>query len=218
MQNHSGSKTDFPILWHHSKNKETRLIVPTDKKGRVVKGHEEKAKKIYKTATRLHFTRDFTLTSQPLAACLTNDSSIGGRAWPSFTLHPKDNKRVEKMEWVYPVLLWANSTLGLMSFYITGTRNQKGRSSITVSRLPELLVLDPRKLSEEQLSKAENIFKQLKDKEFMAANMADRDPTRQELDKAIICELLGHPKEVLERLEIIREQWCNEPHLHSKKR
>ena len=218
VQNHSGSKTDFPILWSHSKNKEKRLIVPTDKKGRVVKGNEDKAEKIYKTATHLHFTRDFTLTSQPLAACLTNDSSIGGRAWPSFTLHPKNSERVEKMEWVYPVLLWSNSTLGLMAFYITGTRNQKGRSSITLSRLPELLVLDPRKLSEEQLSKAENIFKRLKDKEFMPANMSDRDPTRQELDKAVICELLGYPKEVLERLEILREQWCNEPHLYSQQR
>ena len=218
LQNRTGLKTDFPILWNHNHRNETRFIVPTDKKGRVVKGNEEKANKIYRTATYLHFNRDFTLTSQPLAACLTKDLAMGGRAWPSFTLHPKDSKRVEKMEWVYPVLLWANSTLGLMSFYITGTRNQKGRSSITVSRLPELLVLDPRKLSREQLSKAKEIYNRLKDKEFMPANMADCDPTRQELDKALICELLGHSQEVLDRLEIVREQWCNEPHLYSKRR
>lgn len=116
------------------------------------------------------------------------------------------------------MLLWANSTLGLMSFYITGTRNQKGRSCLTVSRLPELPVLDPRQLSRQQLAASEDIFNRLKDREFMQANMADQDPTRQELDKILLCDLLGHPQKVLDRLEIIREQWCSEPHLHSGRR
>ena len=219
VSDHLGGETDFPILWNHHCEKETRFIVQPDKQGRPVPEKESEASDIYKTtATRLHFNRDYDFTSQPLAACLTPELSLGGRAWPSFTLHKKNKARAENMEWVYPILLWANSTLGLMSFYITGTRNQKGRSNLTVSRLPELLVLDPRKLSPEQLKTAKEIFNRLKDKEFMQANIADYDPTRQELDKALLCELLGHSQEILDRLEIIRSQWCNEPHLYSRRR
>jgi len=119
------------------------------------------------------------------------------------------------MEWVYPVLLWSNSTLGLMSFYIQGTRNQKGRSRLTISRLPELLVLDPRQLTDRQLRLAEKIFNRFKNKEFQPANMADRDSIRQELDEALLSELLGHDKTVMKELETARSQWCNEPHLRS---
>ena len=217
VSDHPGGSSDFPMLWNHHCENETRLVVPPDKQGHSVLQKEEAASELWKTATRLHFNRDYDFTSQPLAACLTEERTLGGRAWPSFALHPEE-EREEKMEWVYPVLLWANSTLGLMSFYITGTRNQKGRSCLTVSRLPELPVLDPRQLSRQQLAASEDIFNRIKGREFQQANMADQDPTRRELDKILLCELLGHPQKVLDRLEIIREQWCNEPHLHSGRR
>lgn len=218
LTDHPSGKTDFPILWNHHCENETSFIVPSDKQGHPVPNKDSEVSELWVTATRLHFNLDFDFTSQPLAACLTEERTLGGRAWPSFTLHPEE-EREEKMEWVYPVLLWANSTLGLMSFYITGTRNQKGRSCLTVSRLPELPVLDPRQLSPQQLAASEDIFNRIKDKKFMQANMADQDPTRRELDETLLCELLGHPPpKVLDRLEVIREQWCNEPHLHSGRR
>ena len=219
VSDHPGGSSDFPMLWNHHCENETRLVVPPDKQGHSVLQKEDEASELWKTATRLHFNLDYRFTSQSLTACLTEERTLGGRAWPSFTLHPQEDEGEEKMEWVYPVLLWANSTLGLMSFYITGTRNQQGRSCLTVSRLPELPVLDPRQLSLQQLALSEDIFNRIKDREFQQANMADQDPTRQELDKILLCELLGHPPpQVLDRLEIIREQWCNEPHLHSGRR
>lgn len=213
-----GSKTDFPILWNHHWQKETKFTVQPDKQGRRPEEKAGEASEIWATATRLHFNLDYDFTSQPLAACLTPEPAIGGRAWPSFTLHDKTSERRETMEWVYPVLLWCNSTLGLMAFYITGTRNQRGRSCLTVSRLPELPVLDPRQLSPSKLADAEAIYNRLKDKEFKQPNLADCDPTRKELDEALLGELLGHSQSVLDRLAIIREQWCNEPHLRSRRR
>ena len=218
LSDHTGGKTNFPILWNHNWHKETKFTVQPDKQGRRPNKKANEASEIWATATRLHFNLDYDFTSQPLAACLTPEPAIGGRAWPSFTLHDKRSERRERMEWVYPVLLWCNSTLGLMAFYITGTRNQKGRSSLTVSRLPELPVLDPRRLSSRQLADAEAIYNRLKDKEFKQPNLADTDPTRQELDEALLGELLGHPQPVLDRLAVIREQWCSEPHLRSGRR
>jgi len=78
-----------------------------------------------------------------------------------------------------------------------------------------LLVLDPRQLSETQLETAKAIFDRFETKEFKPANLADKDPVRQELDEAMLCELLGHGQSVLDELDTIRAQWCNEPHLRS---
>ena len=85
---------------------------------------------------RLHLTLDFQLNSQPLAACLTRVPTIGGRAWPSFQLHDP--------RWEELVTLWSNSTLGMMRFWWTGSRQQQGRSVLTISALPSLHTVDPR--------------------------------------------------------------------------
>jgi len=222
LYDYTEGKVHFPVIWNHDSTEETKLIVPIDKYGKRVSNTaaaKNRAAELWETATRLHFNLDFRFTSQPLAACLTPEKALGGVAWPSFTLQPENSSRdYEQMEWVYPVLLWANSTLGLMSFYIQGTRNQQGRSRLTISRLPELLVLDPRQLTDRQLRLAEKIFNRFENKTFKPANMADRDPIRQKLDKALLSELLGHDQSVMEELKTARNQWCNEPHLHSSKR
>ena len=211
---HPGGKVDFPMLWNHDCSKETRLIVHPDTEGRIEgKRLDDKAAKIWLTATRLHFNRNFDFGSQPLAACLTPEPALGGVAWPSFILHKKGTPPVENMEWVYPIVLWSNTTLGLMSFYFTGTRTQKRRSNITITRLKYLPVLDAERLSPDQLSTANTIFFRFQNREFMPANMANSDQTRHALDQAVLVDLLGLDKYVLERVAVIRDQWCREPHL-----
>ena len=138
---------------------------------------------------------------------------LGGVAWPSFTLHTAGDPAVERMDWVYPVLLWANTTLGLMSFYALGSRTQTGRSLLTVTRLPDLPVLDPRQLTAGQIEQAENIFHQFTDREFLPARKASVDETRIALDRAMLSDLLGLGEEVVDRVDVIRDQWCREPHL-----
>ena len=210
---HPGGNTDFPCLWSHKHLQETRLIVHPDVEGKVVAGLEADAAEIWKTHTRLHFNLDFDFGSQPLAACLTPEPVLGGRAWPSFILHNEDTGPSEKEEWIYPVVLWANTTFGLMSFYLTGTRTQKRRSTLTVTRLEELPVLDPRYLNSDQLRMAETIFNRFRGREFMPANMVYQDLTRRDLDEAVLTQLLGFDQEVLDRVKVVRDRWCREPHL-----
>lgn len=114
---------------------------------------------------------------------------------------------------MYPVVLWANTTLGLMSFYIMGTRTQESRSTLTISRLPELPVLDVRQLTPDQLKAAEAMFLRFQHGRFMPANKAYQDPARQQLDQAVLVDLLGLDGPLLERVAVIRDQWCREPHL-----
>ena len=199
----------YPMLWRHSAARERRLIVDTDREGRVRAGREAKALDVWDSATRLHFNRDFRLNSQSLAACLTPELSIGGRAWPNFRLTNGEGEEA--------IALWANTTLGLISFWWTGGRQQLGRSVMPITKLPDLLTLDARRLSQEQIGHSRHIFADFLDHEFLPANEAYHDPARQALDQAVLVDLLGLPESILEPLALLRRQWCAEPTVHGGK-
>lgn len=200
---------EYPILWNHNAKLERRLVVEPDCYGRIRKGRGQDAATVWKTATRLHFNQDFRLNSQSLAACFTVERTIGGTAWPNF--------RVQKRIWEIPILLWANTTLGLISFWWVGTRQQQGRARITISALPDLPVLDPRRLTIGQLRKAERIFNEMTGLEFLPANEAYRDQSRKQLDREVLVTLMGLPEEIMEPLDVLRKQWCSEPSVHGGK-
>ena len=200
----------YPILWAHDADRERHLLVAPDSEGEVRPGCDDRAVDVWQTATRLHFNRDFRLNSQSLAACLTPERVLGGRAWPNFRLHDE--------RWDEAVALWANSTLGLMAFWWTSSRQQQGRARITISRLPELLVLDPRALPPGKLDRASAIFEEFRGRPLLPANEAYRDDARKALDRAVLVDLLDLPEDVLEPLDNLRLQWCAEPSAHGGKR
>ncbi len=204
-----GAASAYPMLWQHGAKRERRLRVEPDTEGRVRQDCETKAIDVWETATRLHLTLDFRLNSQSLAVCLTPEPSIGGRAWPNFRLLNAAGEEA--------VALWANSTLGLMSFWLTGGRQQQGRSIMTISQLPELPTLDVRQLSMEQIERSHRIFADFLDYEFLPANEAYHDPVRQALDQAVLIDLLGLPESILDPLALLRLQWCAEPTVHGGK-
>lgn len=202
-----GERASFPVLWKHEASRETMLIVEPEAKGIPRAGCMKRATALWnQTATRLHFNQDFQLNSQPLAACYTQEPSIGGSAWPNF--------RAARKSWEKPLVLWANTTLGLISFWWMGTRQQLGRARIKVSALPELTVLDPRALSRSQITKAGQLFKKFQGQELLPANEAYRDEVRKELDRAVLVDLLQLPRTLLSDLDLLREQWCREPSVH----
>ena len=201
----------YPVLWGHDAERERGLVVPPDSEGEMRPGCDDHVVRVWNaTASRLHFNRDFRSNSQSLTACLTPTKAIGGIAWPSFLL--------ERDEWTFPLVLWANTTLGLLAHWWSGTRQHQGRTILTISQLPALTVLDPRSLSKEQLAQAEAIFEQFKDAAFLPANEAYRDDARQALDRAVLVELLDLPETVLEPLDLLRAQWCAEPSVHGGKK
>ena len=199
----------YPVLWGHAADRERHLVVEPDAAGEVLPDCAERAVAAWKTATRLHFNRDFRLNSQSLAACLTDERVLGGRAWPNFK--PKESA------WEQTLALWANSTLGLMSFWWAGSRQQQGRVRLTISALPELLVLDPRSVADDKLGRVAEIFESLRGRPLLPANEAYRDQVRVELDHALLGGVLELPVEALEALDTVRHQWCSEPSVHGGK-
>ena len=200
----------YPVLWGHNAQRERSLVVLPDSEGEVRPGCTSRAIEVWNiTASQLHFSLDFQINSQSLTACLTRAKTIGGRAWPNFI--PTQD------EWIVPLVLWANTTLGLLAFWWIGSRQQQGRAILTITQLPRLTVLDPRHLSEEQIAQAEDIFEAFKEAEFRPANEAYRDDARKALDRAVLVDLLRLPEAALEPLSILRDQWCAEPSVHGGK-
>ena len=200
----------YPVLWSHRANQERSMTVEPDSEGEVRPNCEARTLEAWRTATHLHFNRDFRLNSQSLAACLTPERTLGGRAWPNFQLHDT--------RWDEVIALWANCTAGLMMFWWEGSRQQQGRVALTISELPKLSVLDPRALSQAKIEQAKNIFERFRGATFMPANEAYRDDVRQDLDRAVFIELLEAPESLLDPLNNLRRQWCNEPSVHGGKR
>ena len=206
----TGKSTAYPILWEHTAQNETNIVVVPDHEGVIRPGLKDKALRIWDSASRLHLNRDFRLNSQPLAACFTDTPCIGGHAWPTYKLHDANWDRI--------MVLWANTTLGLISFWWVGSLQQHGRARLAISRLSELMTLDPRALTDSQLTLADEIFDRFRSTEFLPANEAWHDDNRRKLDEAMFVDLLGFDRDqIMPSLAILRDQWCREPSVHGGK-
>lgn len=201
-----GEAASYPVLWRHDAQRERRLQVEPDSQGRVDAQQHDDALTVWETATRLHCNLDFQINSQPLAACLTEEPVIGGRAWPSFILRDS--------AWESFVALWLNSTLGLVNFWFLGSRQQSGRAILTLTRLGDLLVPDPRQLSANQLALAMLTADSYIDQDLLPANESWRDSPRQHLDEVLLVDILELGHQLLSPLNITRRQWCHEPSVH----
>ena len=210
---YAGEVPTYPMLWAHSADRERMFVVRPDRCGEPRKGDETRAAERWDSAaSRLHSNRDFQLSSQSLTMCLTPEKCLGGRAWPNVIPH--------EQRYELPLLLWTNSTLGLILFWWYGTRQQEGRACVTITRLPELPVLDPRALTEEQTNRCGEIFEEFKARAFLPANEAYRDETRRELDRALLfgdASVLQLDSKLEEGLDLLRNQWCAEPSVHGGK-
>lgn len=135
--------------------------------------------------------------------------AIGGVAWPGFRCHDERHD--------IPILVFANSTLGLIAHWWNGSRQQMGRSIQTVSKMPKMMTIDPCKFTKDQFKVANQIFDEFKTQELLPANEAYRDPVRKSLDKAVLVDLLGLVEDAMESMDILRYKWCNEPSVHGGK-
>ena len=203
----------YPMLWAHTADRERRFVVLADSCGDPRPGDEERAAKRWDhAASRLHANRDFQLNSQSLSMCLTPEKCLGGRAWPNVLASDTRHE--------IPLLLWCNSTLGLIMHWWKGTRQQAGRSVMTITAIPDLPVLDPRALTWGQVDHCRAIFERFKDKTFLPANEAYRDATRRALDRELmfgVTSVMQLAPGLEEGLDLLRKQWCAEPSVHGGK-
>ena len=186
----SGSQEPtYRALWNHEADAERQMVVAPDSQGMVRQGRtpeadtaiRNRAVRIWRTASRCHFNYDFRYNLQSTASSYTERAAIGGRAWPSLIFR---NSAHEKA-----FLLCANSTLGLMSHWWQANKQQSGRDSITLTKLPKIRVYDFRQLTDGQLSTAARVFDEFKTQEMKPFNELDADPVRHDLDCAVLVDV-----------------------------
>ena len=199
----------YPALWNHNAKNETRIVCAPDSQLRVRQGMEDKAFVVWAMASRAHISRGFRFNSQPLAVAFTERQSMGGRAWPNVQF----NNPVHD----YVFTVWGNSTLGMVCYWWHSNRQVAGRGDTTIRSAESLPVLDFRTLTDDQLSTAESIFDEFRDKELMPAYLADADPNRALLDRRVICDLLGFDEDTYHAVRRLSAKWCAEPSVHGGK-
>ena len=204
---------EYPTLWKHNAKAETHFEVSADSYCKPRKDCDKWAVKVWnETKSRLHYNSDFRFNSQPLAICMTEEDSIGGRAWPNFIC--------KKQHWEIPLVVWLNSTLGLISYWWTGSNQQPGRTLFSKSTITKIPIIDVREFNLTQLETCQEIFDWLNNLEvgLLPAHKAYEDPVRLELDKRILVDLLQVDlNSIAEEFDLLRRQWCHEPSVYDKK-
>ena len=211
----------YPMLWAHDAKRERRLVVEHDSEGRIKPPSGKvtksdikvKAKDIWNTATRAHYNRDLQFNSQSLIVAMTERRCIGGRAWPSIIF--------EEPRHEYAFALWCNSTLGLLMHWWVTNKTQSGRGTTTVTGIPNIPTLDVGKLTGKQLAAARSAFDAMKERRFLPFDQIDEDPTRAELDRRLLVDVLGLPESVVDEggpIDLLRRKLAREPQIHGGKK
>ena len=214
-----GSVT-YPILWSHDADRERSLCFEADHEGIVRPGRDaienriilDKVNEVRATASHLHFNRDFRFNSQSTAMQYTRRLTIGGQAW--LTL------KFPKPEHEAAVVLWANSSLGLLLHWWQVNKQQSGRGRSGKEGLNKFALLDPAILSKDQLSRSAALLESCATRAMLPLNEIDVDSARAALDKEFLVGIMELPAELAapgNALELLRRKLAQEPSVHGGK-
>ncbi len=220
-QLHPDNVPTYPVLWAHDAKRERTMMFEADCEG--IPYHSssnttqdmlnEKVAQLFSTATHCHHNVDFRFNSQSTAMQFTSRKTIGGRAWISIQLATVEQEKA--------LVLWANSTLGLLMYWWHASKQQAGRGSVPKMALQTLPVLDVTALSAEQLERAVEIFDEMNQLPLFPVHELDRDENRKILDRRLYSEVLGMPDSILEDngpLDLLRKKLCREPTIRGSKK
>lgn len=210
----------YPLLWEHDAEREYTLSFEGDCEAIPVVGEDfdeqelidRKIETIWATASHCHFNVNFQFNSQATSMQFTRRLTLGGRAWLSIKLKTEEKEKA--------IVLWANTSLGLLLHWWTANRQQIGRGNIGKSVLVSLPVLDVDRLTAGQLTKAQSIFDTFSRHPMRPMHELETDSIRRELDEAVLGELLGLPKILFSKngpLQLLRMKLAHEPSVEGHK-
>lgn len=209
----SGAAPTYPLFWEQVAERGRVMVFEADAEGvpRVGRDVDEqelidqKVENLWLTASHCHFNRDFRFNSQSTAMQFSPRLSMGGRAWLSIKLSTTDREKA--------LVLWGNSTLGILMYWWFANKAQAGRGSIGRLPLENVIALDVAALTESQLHAAETAFETFSNLPLLPIHEIDTDEHRRELDRVLMTDVLGLPASlhddegpmVLLRLKLAKE-------------
>lgn len=210
----------YPVLWSHDASRERTMSFDADCEGIPRHGATAaeraalalKVTSVWDSASHCHFNCDFQFNSQSTGMQFTPRRTIGGRAWLSIRLSSVEQEKA--------LVLWANTSLGMLLRWWHSNKQQSGRGNIGKSTLQTLPVLDVSVLNATQLEAAVQIFDAMSGLDLLPLHQIDKDPVRQSLDTRFCLEVLGLPASVVEPggpLELVRLKLAQEPSIRGGK-
>ena len=172
----------------------------------------EKLESVWATASHCHFNCDFQFNSQSTGMQLTPRKAIGGRAWLSI--------RMSSLEMEKALVLWANTSLGMLLRWWHSNKQQSGRGNIGKTALHTMPIMDLTALTPRQLEIAAKLFDEMSDKPLLPLHEIDNDVVRHELDERFGREVLGLPTSLFDYggpLETLRLKLAQEPSIRGNK-
>ena len=204
----------YPCLWHLDSDSQRAMLVPPNAHAHPRPNSAEKIKKIMRLNGRVHYNIEMRFNANSLAVMFTEQDVIGVNKLPNVVF---DNKMHD-----YVWTLWCNSTLGLLCHWYQSGKQQQGRGVMSRATFNAMPTLDVGQLSTEVLANAERIFNTLKCEDMLPFNQMDTDPTRHELDRLLLSEVLGITEserpDVHEGLALLRKMLSQEPSIHGGKK
>lgn len=195
---------DYPALWAADNKTQRKLIVLPTHSG--WPHDEEKTAERWETRSNLAISRNLDMTSQPLAAAWLPEPAMGGSTWT--TLKHQDQDVLKS------ILIWFNSTLGLVARWAYGQTTQHGRARLQIgdissTPIPDFSAQTPAGDAARQLASQE--FKRLAQLELRQVALAAVDESRREIDHVALQMLGIDSKNISDALANVRSQWCAEP-------
>jgi len=184
-----GTVPTYPILWAHDAPRERTLLFEADcnavprvgKDRKEQKQIDDKIASLLTSASHAHFNQNFQFNSQATAMQFTSVRTLGGRAWLSVLLKSEKHEKA--------LVLWANTSLGLLLHWWHANKQQAGRGNIGGLALNRLPVLNIDALTPAQLSKAVAVFNDFCSTRLLAMHQMERIPSAHRLmnDSAAKC-------------------------------
>jgi len=214
------SAPTYPVLWSHDAKSQRTMSFHGDCEGLPRQGSNSdeqttihnKLTDVRRSASHCHFNRDFRFNSQSTSMQFTPRRTIGGRAWLSIRL---PSVAMEKA-----MVLWANTSFGLLLHWWHANKQQSGRGTIGKSSLQNLHVLDVTTLKPAQLAKAVALFNAMSEQQLLPFHQIDADPIRRRLDEDFARTVLNLPDLIIlpgGPLELLRMKLSREPSIRGQK-
>ena len=210
----SSNEDLYPGLWHVNSENQRALLVSPDCHGIIRSDSWDRAQRVLENIGRVHHNVALRFNTNSLAVLFTDIPTIGVNLLPTVKF---DNPLYD-----YVWILWGNSTLGFLCYWMHSNKRHSGRGQIRLRALRAMPTLDIRELDDTALQNAQRIFEELKHKKMLPFNQMDEDEVRHELDRRLLSEVLGftegtHP-EVHAGIHRLRERLCAEPSIHGGKK
>lgn len=216
----AGSAPSYPVLWAHDAERERTMAFEGDSEGIARRGKttqeqaalDLKVADVWASASHCHVNLDFQFNSQSTGMQFTRSKTIGGRAWISVQL---SSVELEKA-----IVLWANTSLGMLLRWWHSNKQQSGRGNLGKSTLQNLPVLDVTRLNRQQLTEAAALFDTMSSQPLLPLHEIEKDLVRKELDEKFALNVLGLSKNVVASggpLELLRLKLSREPSIRGAK-